>query len=444
MAINISRIANFAANQRINGFFLATQERIYEQQTQVSTGKVSQDYAGLDNEAERLVNLENTTTQLQKFKDSNDLVDVTFKTMETTLDGIDKSVREFRDALFAYEGGSLTDEQRVKDVQDAAFRALKDLQVHLNTDVGGDFLFGGSRTSTKPVDFGLSNLATFQTTYDGEAVLYPWTRDGHVNTDLTLSTSTVTSIALDATAETVTLVPASAAGSLGVGAKITVSGSATAANNRDYTVVSTNTTTGVVTLSGTATYSSGESVTVVGDVNTNDDTGTTAALTITASNYYSGDRDSNTHRIGENRTVDVDTNAIDPAFDKAIRAMGIIAQGVFGTNGGLDQHPERIDQALNLLSLSLEPPAAVTQPFGTEETSSIDQLEQDLGFDRLILSRANTTYTNLIGFYDQRVADVENVDPLDAITRLLDDQRALEASFQSLTRIRDLSLVRFL
>ncbi|MGB0670210.1 MAG: hypothetical protein ACPGNT_01830, partial [Rhodospirillales bacterium] len=227
--------------------------------------------------------------------------------------------------------------------------------------------------------------------------------------------------------------------------KITISGSATAANNQDYTVVSVNTTTGVVTLNGTNTYASGETITVANsNITANDDTGTTAGLTITASSYYSGDRSSTTHRVSDNRSTTYDTNAIDPAFDKAIRAMGIIAQGVFGTNGGLDQHPERIDQALNLLALALEPPAAVTQPFGTEQTSNIDQLEQELGFDRLIIDRANSRYKELIGFYDQRVADVENVDPLDIATRLLDDSRALEASFQSLVRIRDLSLTKYL
>ncbi|MGB0670211.1 MAG: hypothetical protein ACPGNT_01835, partial [Rhodospirillales bacterium] len=218
MAINISRIANLAANTRINSYFLRTQERIYDQQIQMSSEKVSQNYMGIDDEAERLVNLENATRIYTKYKESNELEDVKLKTIETTLTGVDKSVREFRDAIFAFEGGSLTDEQRVKDVQDAAIRAFKDMQVYLNTDVAGEFVFGGTRTSVKPVDFGVSTLGAFQSTYNGESVQYPWLRDGHVNTDVTLNTSSVTSIALDAAAETITIVPAASAGALNVGA----------------------------------------------------------------------------------------------------------------------------------------------------------------------------------------------------------------------------------
>ncbi len=56
----------------------------------------------------------------------------------------------------------------------------------------------------------------------------------------------------------------------------------------------------------------------------------------------------------------------------------------------------------------------------------------------------NEAHTRFIAFLESRIADTENVDPLEAITSLLDESRALEASYQVLARIRELSLANFL
>ncbi|MDA1024067.1 MAG: hypothetical protein O2817_12115 [Proteobacteria bacterium] len=76
--------------------------------------------------------------------------------------------------------------------------------------------------------------------------------------------------------------------------------------------------------------------------------------------------------------------------------------------------------------------------------SNLEQVGLDLTFDQLLLSDTNKKHDQFIGFLESSIAGVENADPLDTITRLLDDQRALEASFQTLARIRQLSLINFL
>ena len=124
--------------------------------------------------------------------------------------------------------------------------------------------------------------------------------------------------------------------------------------------------------------------------------------------------------------------------------MKIILQGEFGSDGGLDENPERIAQAQYLLESSLELTVSGTPPFGTELTSNIQQLQQNNGFNQALLNDQNDLHKDFIGFIDSAVADIENSDPLEAITRLLDDSRALEASYQTFSRIRQLSLVNFL
>ncbi|MCP5366055.1 MAG: hypothetical protein H6907_18020 [Hyphomicrobiales bacterium] len=428
-----SRIANLAANNQLISYLLRTQSRLHQTEVQIATEKVSQDYAGINRESQRLLNIENTRATLERYTQNNELLDLQLEITETTLEGIEGTIHDFREQLFLYESGSLEDEQRVKDIQDAAMRALLDMEVHLNTDVGGRFLFSGTRVTTQPVDLNTDSLADFQAEYDGEAVVYPITRDAHVGTNLTTD-ATVTGALTFSGGDTITAANAGTLSSISVGSQITLAGSA--ANDGTYTVVSNDGTN--ITISGTI---AGTAVTVT---NTVTNGGPDAGVTIAASSYYSGDSIATTHRVEDDRSITLDLTGIDPAFEKAIRAMGIIAQGVFGTNGGLDQHPERIDQALYLLTSSLEPPGVGTPPFGTEETSNMSQVENDFGYHRVLVDQINTRHASLIGFFEQRVADVENVDNLEATTRLLDDSQALEASYQALARIKQLSLTNFL
>lgn len=212
-----------------------------------------------------------------------------------------------------------------------------------------------------------------------------------------------------------------------VGAAFTIAGSAS--NNGTYTVLSN---------SGGNIVIEAKRFTDEGGV------GTEVAGTIAASNYYSGDAVTLTHRVDTDRDFSFDITAIDPAFEKAIRAMSLIAQGVYGTEGGLDQHPERITQARYLLNSALERTVAGDPPFGTELTSNIELLSQTTGFRQVLVKETNEAHDRFIGFLDTSVERIENVDMTETITRLLDDVRALQASYQSLARIRELSLTNFL
>lgn len=93
----------------------------------------------------------------------------------------------------------------------------------------------------------------------------------------------------------------------------------------------------------------------------------------------------------------------------------------------------------NVASLSLGTP-----PFGQELTSNFEQLLRNIGFDQVLLLRVNEGHNTLKGFLDGRISDFENIDPAEAITRLLNEQQSLEVSFQILGRVRQLSLANFL
>ena len=708
----MSRISNFSSNTTLVNQLLRTQGRLFDLETQVSSQKKSQDYLGISVNSQRLLNLENTKSQLDRFINNNTQQSVRLSIEETVIDGLQTAVKDFKQILANYETGNERDQEAVTLVQSQAQQALLNIQNFLNTDVAGRFIFSGSRVTNEPVEFGVNTLSTFQALYDGVNVTVPTTRDAHLerfsytqdennkavefvdptnflsfaqdadgnaatggNGSITATSALFANVAVGATitvADTTsndgtytvssissdgrtvevqttmltdeanalltnigyrdstspteelsidssdygdltfdraanTIVASTADGltNLAVGARFTVTG--TSLNDGDFTVVSNDGTTvtvasnkltdegigsgntffdsfagsqvvftdngtgtdtiaveqfggagavpdvfnglavgDTVTLTNTAsnnitftinaisadgsTITVDEGVTNETDLNTNfsgsnsfsynagtqlaftgstksivmedlsgtaipgafsalqvgmsiTTTGTTsnngtftiatvssdgssvtvtetitdeddvngarvqsfaASGNISATPYYSGDSSSTSHRTSELRSFDTGLTGIDPAFEKAIRAMKIILQGEFGSDGGLDENPERIAQAQYLLESSLELTVSGTPPFGTELTSNIQQLQQNNGFNQALLNDQNDLHKDFIGFIDSAVADIENSDPLEAITRLLDDSRALEASYQTFSRIRQLSLVNFL
>ncbi len=71
-------------------------------------------------------------------------------------------------------------------------------------------------------------------------------------------------------------------------------------------------------------------------------------------------------------------------------------------------------------------------------------MRMEMGFNLTVLAETNERHRDFAATLDNQVAEIENVDPLEAITRLLDDGRALEASYQVVARIREFSLMNYL
>jgi flagellin-like hook-associated protein FlgL len=233
--------------------------------------------------------------------------------------------------------------------------------------------------------------------------------------------------------------PAGTFSSLKAGMSVVLSGTTGATFNGTYTVdsVSTNGATITIRENLPAATATDAAVTI-------NFLAQTAPGTLTSISYYDGDSISTTHRPDANRTMPVDIEANDPAFEKAIRAMQLIAQGAYGTEGGLDQNLTRVSQAVFLVTdasgeRTLSPP-----PFGTELSGDLKSVRESLGYQERLLKSIQDSHNLSIGFLETNIASVENIDPTEAITRLLDDARALEASYKTLARIRELSLVNFI
>jgi len=783
----MTRISSLAANTSLLQQIFRTRSELFDLETKIGSGKGSQDYKGIGTDTQRLINLENTRSQLQQYIKNNEQMDLRLNIAATAVEGLNDVVRDFRNVMLDYQTSDKKDQKAVRDIQDNAFRSLQSLQGLLNTEVDGRFLFSGARVGTQPVDFGLTSLNDFQSTFDGSRVQVSTTRDSNLenfsfNKD-TLTTAadwlkfernvgataqvdritvagavqsddkftvTINGTAFNATAanapavaaalvlaintstaepvtaadlgggvftltadvantgftsavatteadgsgggdQTIATVPTTlnvpgkftnvAVGStitisdtggvndgtfeviaktgstlkirteqltdeaanpvvityqdpadstktitldtalaftrnnntmvrsakqlteeganevvitfqdpadstktitlnttlaftranntmvrsaddaitaIPVGAKITIASAS--ANNASFTVKSNDGTNLVVeesdaitdipvgakitiasagTNNASFTVKSNDGTNLVIETKRFTDQGTTAAKffqftaaanlnfvdggasadtitapantfqdaagnalaagiklviantgdanngqtytiasvssdkstvtlvttdavtagtgkngtvtaekaagTISSTSYFKGDQVAMTHRVDSKRDFEYDLNAVDPGFEKAIRAMKITLQGVFQTEGGLDQNTDRIEKILFLLNSALDrAPPGGTPPFGLELSSNIEQIEQDLGFDRVLIDATNTLHADLISFLDGSVSKLENIDLTEVITLLLNQQLALDASFQAFARIRQLSLMNFL
>ena len=795
----MTRITSSAANTILISRFLQTQRTLYDLEVQVGTEKRSQTYSGLALSSQRLINIENTKSSLERFNSNNDQAQLRLDVQTTALSGIRNAISNFRENLFQFSNGDLTDPERVEQIQADAFRALKDVQNLLNTEADGRYIFGGATVRTEPVSFGLSTVAAFQEIYDGARVSIPTTRDAHlenfsisrnsstlnpayltfeqadggtgksrinssvdqfsnieVGTTITISgtvdglndgtytvdsvdsnglwidvrteqltdeatpvfatfeyanpddprvsittsaevvfdrrTNTITasntgdlsdipadtkititnsvnnnasftvasndgtnlvveskrlvtdggsgstihtvgggntltfsnatgangedqliastagtytalengqkikinntntendgkiftvqSVSADgatitlasnenvdvttatvttgivshrpelfsfnaaernfyfdtsvvggdqavftdngANADTITLTGGAFTDAEGnvlpAGARITITGSAS--NNATYTVASissdgatatliatdtvTNETATNAVLAGTGSFTftdntpnadtvvlggaafkdaagnnlpAGTIFSIAGTGTANDGSsftiaslstdGRTATLiptdavttatanvgtanavnttgTISATSYYQGDKSSLTHRVSDSRNFEFDLTGADPAFEKAIRGMFLVLQGEYGTEGGLDRNQNRVSEAIYLMDDSLDRTNSSPPPFGTELDSNIEELEIELGYRAVLLADVRKSNDEIISFFESNVSTIENIDSLDAITRLLDSQRVLEASYQSFARVRQLSLTNFI
>lgn len=431
----MTRIADIAASNAILNTVFRTQRRLHDLEQQVASGKVSQDYKGLARTSLRLVRLEGAMQEAERFKDNNQAMQLRVDMTQTTLEGMRTTLRDVRQVLLDIDSLEPPSRASIEDAQRWAFNALKDLETHLNTDIDGRYVFGGGSVTTQPVAFGLTTLEAFQDRYDGASVIYPPTREAHVQTDVDLPPAETGGLTMSGD-DTITAATPGAFARLKAGQTITLSGSGLG-NDGAYTVVSTN-GSDRITIAGA--LAAGPATIPVTNSVVN---GADAAVTISSADYYRGDTIPLTHRVDDDRFLNLDLTAIDPAFEKAIRALGIIAQGGYRTPGGLDQNTARVDDAIDLLNGALDRTGGGA-PYGAELSGNLETAAMDIGFQQRLLHDAVKEQGELISFLTANVADIENVETVEAVTKLLDQGRALEAAYQAIAKVNSLSLSNYL
>lgn len=149
------------------------------------SGNKESTYDGYGLSSYRILNLQNERAIVEKYAENNTVTKILFDSQQTAVDNVRSAVIDFRDMLraFAQEydmtamAKNPTEEQMtaLANVQESAFEALSLAAYYLNTQVDGNYIFGGGENSVKPVKFNYSSLADFQEEYDGKSRTYPST-----------------------------------------------------------------------------------------------------------------------------------------------------------------------------------------------------------------------------------------------------------------------------
>ena len=143
------RFATFATHKLAQSQMLGAQNRLFETQMQISSGKVSRNYAGVAIDSRRLVNLENAVTEVNGFIKNIDVTESRLQLMENAVVGAFDVASRIRDllinALNVDNASILTLNQRAEDM-------LQELTGALNIKQDNRFLFSGSRIDSQPID----------------------------------------------------------------------------------------------------------------------------------------------------------------------------------------------------------------------------------------------------------------------------------------------------
>ena len=139
-------------------------------------------------------------------------------------------------------------------------------------------------------------------------------------------------------------------------------------------------------------------------------------------------------KISDTQTIKLDVTGLDPAFEKAIRGLGIIAQG------DLLNNTDRIQQALAALNDAIQHSALQPTEAPSDLTSVLDRISNNFS----VLATAKDSQTQFKAFLDGRQNDLLQADQTEAAVRLQTDSQALQISYASLSKITQLSLLNYL
>jgi flagellin-like hook-associated protein FlgL len=503
-------ISTYGTNNYNTQQILQTQKSMQETQQQVTSGKVSTNYAGIASSSQQTIQFENETTMLDNFATTNTVANLRLTSMSTSITAINTTITNFRNQLQDFANTGKTDLTSVNQMQQNAFNALKAMESYLNADVNGTYVFGGDKTETSPVDVGVQSFADFQSLYNGSTTEFP-TSSAADTANVATKPADTGALTFNAANGTITSAKAGQLSSLPVGSIFTAT-DATGALGR-YTVGSNDGTTIAVgpvmttepnpaggpataitiTRAATATTAAttlptsvsftapGTMTAAVAGSFTNMPVGSTFSISgansygnnggwVVASNngttitiqrptlpatvsataslavtsQFQGSDGNSPQQIDKNKVLDTPTTALDPAFEKAMRAMGMVAQGVFGTAGGLDQNLGRATDALYLTNDSLIHNSVGTPPFDKESPRSLQDVEFTVANQQKTLSDTTSAQANYLSFIQGTVDNTESADPTSTIMKLLNQQQSLQASYQALSKTRSLSLLDYL
>jgi len=149
-----ARVSTLAQQQLITSNALRTQRNVNDLQIQIASGKKTQSFSGIADDAGRLVNLKSELTQAEQLIQNITITKKRLDLMAFAIDEIEDIARKARTDFASALNGGAADEMQLSLLAQASLDQVVEV---LNTKGDSRFLFGGGAVQTKPVN--LSNAA---------------------------------------------------------------------------------------------------------------------------------------------------------------------------------------------------------------------------------------------------------------------------------------------
>lgn len=165
------RVATFAQSNKMIADAMRVETVMANKQIQESSGVVSTDFGGYGADAQHVVNLEVSVTRAQSYIDAATLADSKVQVMYSAVGSMTDILTQLRSQLSAASTGSSTE---ANSVITTAQEMLEEMGSLMNTQYDGQYVFGGGKTDTAPVDLtsfssGSGSLTRADTSYyDGD------------------------------------------------------------------------------------------------------------------------------------------------------------------------------------------------------------------------------------------------------------------------------------
>lgn len=386
----MTRVSTYGQHLLNQSHIQRMQTRVKDVNTQISSGKVAQQYSEFPTKAGQLLSLERTQTRTEQYQKNINLaigrLDMVESNFNTLVDQATYVVGQLANAVSAGNWNVL-------ELTQMAEGYLEEVSSLLNAEHQDRYLFAGSRADSPPVNlttmqtevtFSVADPTVAGTTFSinvpgvGTITEGPFTAtDGN-----DLATQVSASFPADLTAQWVPGATAPA-------------GTLVVTDSQGRAVESAQLSGG----SGTVT-----------------------------SRYFSGDGEAMTVRADDEFALEYGFAADAAGLEKLVRGLTYVRDA--GTAGLTDaEQKSLLDQAFTLVKDSI---------------TGISEMRSELGSKYSVLEATKKSHENFLNYASTAISDLEDTDIALAMTSLAQEKTQLEASFMVLAQINQISLANYL
>ena len=152
--------------------------------------------------------------------------------------------------------------------------------------------------------------------------------------------------------------------------------------------------------------------------------------------YYNGDTQSQTVRVGDTLEVKLDVRADSVALQQILLALDTIANLPDDVPGSSFEQ-EIVAKARDILNKALGSDPSANYP-------NLQALRGDVNSVRERIANTREQHESFLAYAEGTIGDIENINSAEVIVRMQNDELILQAAYSAIAELRSLSLLNYL